>query len=266
MLIRMICGSPQTDRPTDRPTERKRERERWGGEGKERRREASSYVHRLHSSTWPFIPFLVPSPTESKPCAPDVSRVYPTIHRLLIPTQTSKRPLGPWRNQFKWLSVDVIDFHFTRLSGKTLHPPLPSPPPSPPLSLLPHYHHRRHYYYYYYHHHHPHYRERIDARFTTRVYTERNRFPTPRTYVRTYVSSKRGEKKFPLSLSSRVPDANRTKIRLFSRLARRLQLEGSEGRGGGGGKFRGGGVSARREMKRRERSERREKKKRGGRW
>lgn len=29
-----------------------------------------------------------------------------------------ERALGPWRNQFKWLSVDVIDFHFTRLSRK----------------------------------------------------------------------------------------------------------------------------------------------------
>jgi len=36
--------------------------------------------------------------------------------------------LGPWRNQFKWLSVDVIDFHFTRLSGKMLlYRPLPPP-------------------------------------------------------------------------------------------------------------------------------------------
>lgn len=60
----------------------------------------------------------------------------PTI-RVAHPHATSKRALGPWRNQFKWLSVDVIDFHFTRLSGKTLHPPLPSPPPPPqppPLS------------------------------------------------------------------------------------------------------------------------------------
>lgn len=33
--------------------------------------------------------------------------------------------LGPWRNQFKWLSVDVIDFHFTRLSRKMHYHPAP---------------------------------------------------------------------------------------------------------------------------------------------
>jgi len=39
--------------------------------------------------------------------------------------------LGPWRNQFKWLSVDVIDFHFTRLSGKMLLYPLRCVHPHP---------------------------------------------------------------------------------------------------------------------------------------
>jgi len=47
--------------------------------------------------------------------------------------------LGPWRNQFKWLSVDVIDFHFTRLSGKMLLYPLRCVHPHPPsgCSLYP---------------------------------------------------------------------------------------------------------------------------------
>lgn len=46
--------------------------------------------------------------------------IYPRT--LLIPTRRERererrnQTLGPWRNQFKWLSVDVIDFHFTRLS------------------------------------------------------------------------------------------------------------------------------------------------------
>lgn len=36
--------------------------------------------------------------------------------------KTAEQALGPWRNQFiyKWLSVDVIDFRFMRLSRKTL--------------------------------------------------------------------------------------------------------------------------------------------------
>lgn len=50
-------------------------------------------------------------------------RVY--IYRVgMASISRPGRALGPWRNQFKWLSVDVIDFHFTRLSWKmnTDHP------------------------------------------------------------------------------------------------------------------------------------------------
>ena len=47
--------------------------------------------------------------------------------------------LGPWRNQFKWLSVDVIDFHFTRLSWKMHYHPAPVYTLSHPIpSRVPH--------------------------------------------------------------------------------------------------------------------------------
>ena len=237
--LRLAANRP-TDRPTDRPTERASERERErerDGVAKEKKEEEKPLATftgctrlrgRLSRSS--------SLPTESKPCAPDVSRVYPTIHRLLIPTQTSKRPLGPWRNQFKWLSVDVIDFHFTRLSGKTLHPPLPSPPP--PLSLLPlpapppqpllllllppsppplSRTHRRAF-----HH--------------ARIYGAKSL--SHASYVRQF---EKKEKSF-LSLSVFLREEIERKFDSFL-ISRRLQLEGTEGRREGergGGKFRGG--------------------------
>lgn len=57
--------------------------------------------------------------------------------------ERENRALGPWRNQFKWLSVDVIDFHFTRLSrGRrsstrcAVSIPTPPPPSSRSLSCI----------------------------------------------------------------------------------------------------------------------------------
>lgn len=134
----MICGSPQTDEEQQEKTRRRRKRrvraeggeERKGGKG-----EASSYVHRL-LYTYPlpsrrfsfsrFLPFslidtflpsfslhllpfsLIPRVT-LPPCHLPIAHPHATRER-------ESRALGPWRNQFKWLSVDVIDFHFTRLS------------------------------------------------------------------------------------------------------------------------------------------------------
>lgn len=150
MLIRMICGSPQTDEEQQEKTRGKRKRKKKMNASRRRRRkkrrgegEASSDAHRLlytypsiflHSlslSLSCFLPFFLidtflPSfsphllPLSLILCVTFPPCIY--RHTLLVPTRRKRereredRALGPWRNQFKWLSVDVIDFHFTRLS------------------------------------------------------------------------------------------------------------------------------------------------------
>lgn len=106
---------------------------------KKRRREgeASSNAHRLlytyppiiHLSLSRFLPlslsfslistFLPSFSLHLLPLSLTLHVTFPA--RIAHPHATREREredraLGPWRNQFKWLSVDVIDFHFTRLS------------------------------------------------------------------------------------------------------------------------------------------------------
>ena len=95
MLIRMICGSPQN-------------------------RERSLQRCSPAATCWSRTSWML-----------DALRSYPRLQSTWLgpnPQFDSTRlgcALGPWRNQFKWLSVYVIDFHFTRLSRKMHYHPAP---------------------------------------------------------------------------------------------------------------------------------------------
>ena len=131
MLIRMICGEPQRTR-SEPPAVL-----------------TGCYTQNLHPllllslslsvSLWHVIASLQVS--HSSHSYLSSSLIIPQ-HTRLPEYSAGARALGPWRNQFKWLSVDVIDFHFTRLSWK-MHrassgtsKPRPRHPPSPRPSAL----------------------------------------------------------------------------------------------------------------------------------
>lgn len=145
----MICGSPQTDEEQQEKTRRRRKRKRGipaeGGEarkGEERVKPLAMYtgcsIHTPHFSSSSFsLPAFLPHRyfpplvfSSPSPSFLDTACNVPSVHlpaHIAHPHATRERErererrredqaLGPWRNQFKWLSVDVIDFHFTRLS------------------------------------------------------------------------------------------------------------------------------------------------------
>lgn len=138
----MMCGSPQTDEEQQEKTRRGRKRKRRiRAEGGEERKEEERVkplamltgcsIHTPHFSSSSFSlpaflshryfpPLVFSSPF---PSFLDTACNVPSVHlpaRIAHPHATREKErgpaLGPWRNQFKWLSVDVIDFHFTRLS------------------------------------------------------------------------------------------------------------------------------------------------------